>query len=111
MDVKELAKQYFKSYPNEEVLYISTDGQVFLQANHHEAADHQRKIDEKTTLQMVRRKDVIVPVELSVDEGSEDEEQEEEGAQPEPDGEVTAEPEGEGVEEPAKKKAKKNGKK
>lgn len=46
-ELKEKAQQYFDAYPNEDVIHMTTDGQVFLNANHQDAAVHQRQFTEK----------------------------------------------------------------
>jgi glutamyl/glutaminyl-tRNA synthetase len=58
---KETAKQYFESSPSENALYISTDGQVFLQKNYDDGVNHQRRIDPGQKLTAVYRKDLEAP--------------------------------------------------
>jgi hypothetical protein len=55
--LKEKALDYFEQYPKEEVIYITTDGQVFLSANRHDAWNHQVSLKEGA-LTPVRRRDV-----------------------------------------------------
>lgn len=52
--LKALADEYFAAYPEEQVLYISSDGQVFLKKNHSDAVNHQARIA-KTPLGEVYR--------------------------------------------------------
>lgn len=56
MDAKELAKQYFGAYENEDTIHITSDGQVFLPANSHDAYNHQRSIDESKKVVTISRK-------------------------------------------------------
>jgi len=44
--VKELIKPYIESYPGQKRFHITTDGQVFLDANHHDAMHHQKSLKE-----------------------------------------------------------------
>lgn len=69
----ELAKQYFEAYPNEEVVFISSDNQVFLQKNQHDGYNHQRSIDPVATLLKVLRKQVFpLAAGLDLDENEEE---------------------------------------
>ena len=52
---KATAKEYFHSNPSENVVYISSDGQVFFQKNYNDALNHQRRIDENQKLVSVYR--------------------------------------------------------
>lgn len=52
------AKQYFESNPDEGVLHISTDGQVFFQKNYNDGATHQRRIDPAQKMTTIFRKDI-----------------------------------------------------
>jgi hypothetical protein len=44
-DVNALAAQYFTDYPGERVLHITSDGQVFLNANKGDGVNHQRELN------------------------------------------------------------------
>jgi len=44
----ELMKPYLKSYPDNKLFFISSDGQVFLKQNKQFAIDHQKSIDPNT---------------------------------------------------------------
>jgi len=52
---KATAKEYFDSNPSENVVHISSDGQVFFQKNYNDAVTHQRRIDDKEALVTVYR--------------------------------------------------------
>ena len=67
--LKALAEKYFEAYPAEQVLHFSSDGQVFLQKNHNDAKNHQRRIDEKTELTTVWRKELNAPMEIEAPQG------------------------------------------
>jgi hypothetical protein len=54
---RELAIQYFEAYPEEHVLHISQDGQVFLHSNHNDAINHQRSLTTEPVT-TIRRKDL-----------------------------------------------------
>lgn len=41
---KARAQQYFDAYPDAAVIYVTSDGQVFLTSNHHDAQNHQRHL-------------------------------------------------------------------
>lgn len=54
---KETAKKYFQNNPVEDVLHISTDGQVFFQKNYNDAVNHQRRIAASEKLVTIYRKE------------------------------------------------------
>ncbi|MGL6123952.1 MAG: hypothetical protein ACRC1W_13275 [Shewanella sp.] len=67
------AKEYFEQYPKEEVIYMTTDGQIFLSANRHDAQNHQRAMKDGE-ITAVRRRDVFAEakvVKLSDEEEAE----------------------------------------
>lgn len=43
---KDKARGYFEAYPKEAVIHETSDGQVFLQTNHADAVNHQRRLTE-----------------------------------------------------------------
>jgi hypothetical protein len=53
---KATAKEYFEANPSENVVHITTDGQVFFQKNQSDAVNHQRRINEKESLVSIYRK-------------------------------------------------------
>lgn len=66
---KETAKEYFASYPSENVVHISTDGQAFFQNHYNDAVNHQRRIDESQKLTSVYRKD-LTPAQVQEEDHS-----------------------------------------
>lgn len=66
--LKALANDYFGAYPEEDVLYISSDGQVFLKKNQSDAVNHQARIDGKTPLKELYREKTPLPAEDDGDE-------------------------------------------
>jgi membrane protein involved in colicin uptake len=56
--LKAKAKEYFEQYPKEEIIYITSDGQVFLSANRHDGQNHQRSLKEGE-ITPVRRSNVM----------------------------------------------------
>lgn len=53
---KATAKEYFEANPSEEVIHISTDGQVFFQKNYNDGVNHQRRLDAGEKLVSVYKK-------------------------------------------------------
>lgn len=61
---KEIAEQYFAAYPAESVLHVTSDGQVFLNANHSDAVNHQNGLkffDVTATLVTLSKKELNSP--------------------------------------------------
>lgn len=55
---KTLAEEQFKAYPELQAIHISSDDQVFHQANYNDGVNHQRRLDEKVKLVTIFRKDL-----------------------------------------------------
>jgi hypothetical protein len=49
--------QYFGAYPDEQIIHLSSDGQVFLQANYNDGVNHQRSLNPSIKLLSVSRKE------------------------------------------------------
>lgn len=49
-NLDEQMKPYLKAYPNEKIFWVSSDGQVFLNANKSDAGYHQKRLDAKVEL-------------------------------------------------------------
>lgn len=56
------ANEYFEAYPTEEKIHMTTDGQVFLDANHGDAVNHQRRIKEGENVITIFRKEKSVRI-------------------------------------------------
>lgn len=68
---KEIAKQYFDAYPAETVLHVTSDGQVFLSANHADAVNHQTHLkfsDVTANFITLSRKEMEMPTEPDPEE-------------------------------------------
>jgi len=48
-------KPYFDTYPDEDILHKTSDGQVFLNKDKQWAAYHQKRIDPQTKVQTIKR--------------------------------------------------------
>lgn len=57
-ELKATAEKYFEAYPNEDVLFITSDGQVFLNSNSNDARVHQGNIDKNQSVTTIYRKDL-----------------------------------------------------
>ncbi|MFD0997684.1 hypothetical protein ACFQ21_00130 [Ohtaekwangia kribbensis] len=53
----EEVKGYFDSYPNEQTIYFTSDGQAFMQKNVNDAKNHQRRLDPAKELLSISRKE------------------------------------------------------
>ena len=98
---KARAEEYFKAYPKADVIYVTSDGQVFLQSNHSDAVTHQTHLtrqDPTAKLSTFFKKDLDKPTdeELMENNGTpaghhaSDEEEEEEEEQEQPAAEAQA---------------------
>lgn len=54
-ELKETLASYFDSYPSENELLMTSDGQVFLRKNANDAHNHQLRIDDKKKVQTYHR--------------------------------------------------------
>ncbi len=46
-DLREKYAEYFDNYPNADVIFVATDGNVFLKENMHDGFNHQKQFTEK----------------------------------------------------------------
>jgi len=56
---KETAKAYFATSPSENVIHITSDGQVFFHRNYNDASNHQNRIKPGERLVTIYRKDIV----------------------------------------------------
>ena len=54
-ELKETLESYFASYPKEDELLMTSDGQVFLRKNANDAHNHQLRIDDKKKVEIYHR--------------------------------------------------------
>lgn len=67
-ELKATAEKYFEAYPKEDVLHITSDGQVFLAANHNDAKNHQLRLDASVPLTTIWRKEIGLQAAASQEE-------------------------------------------
>lgn len=86
---KARAQQYFDVYPKADVIYVTSDGQIFMQSNHNDAVTHQNHLtrqDPTAKMSTFYKKDLDKPTDEELQaqgkagkqHGGEEEEEEEE---------------------------------